>query len=173
MSYDFLNTIKENDGIIHKLVGIYAEQYDDQQDLYQEIIYQLWKSFNTFRGKSKISTWIYKVALNTSLAHINFKKKHSAKVPIQDIALEIEDKIDTQKEDKITGMYQQIRRLNEIDRAIIFLFLEGKDYEEIAAISGFTVSNVGTRLNRIKQKLKNQLVKEQSYGIRRNEKSLG
>jgi RNA polymerase sigma factor (sigma-70 family) len=71
MSYNFLETIKENEGIIYKLVRIYAEQYDDQQDLYQEIIYQLWKSFNTFQGKSKISTWIYKVALNTSLAHIS------------------------------------------------------------------------------------------------------
>ncbi|MFM9837534.1 MAG: RNA polymerase sigma factor [Cyclobacteriaceae bacterium] len=160
MSYDFLETIKENEGIIYKLVRIYAEQYDDQQDLYQEIVYQLWKSFNTFQGKSKISTWIYRVALNTSLAHINLKKKHSGKVSIQDIRIQIEDKIDTQTEDKITEMYQQIRRLNEIDRAIIFLSLEGKDYEEIAAISGFTVSNVGTRLNRIKQKLKNQIVKE-------------
>ncbi len=160
MNNDFLNTIKENEGVIYKLVRIYAEQYDDQQDLYQEIIYQLWKSFNTFHGKSKISTWIYKVALNTSLAHINLKKKHSGKVSIQDIGLQIEDKIDTQIEDKITEMYQQIRRLNEIDRAIIFLSLEGKDYEEIAAISGFTVSNVGTRLNRIKQKLKNQIIKQ-------------
>lgn len=160
MSYDFLNTIKENEGIIYRLVRIYAEQYDDQQDLYQEIIYQLCKSFNTFQGKSKISTWIYRVALNTSLAHINLRKKHSGKVSIHDNGLQIEDKIDTQMEDKITEMYQQIRRLNEIDRAIIFLSLEGKDYEEIAAISGFTVSNVGTRLNRIKQKLKNSLVKE-------------
>ena len=66
MSYDFLKTIKENEGIIFKLIRIYAEQYDDQKDLYQEIVYQLWKSFYTFQGNSKISTWIYKVALNTS-----------------------------------------------------------------------------------------------------------
>lgn len=160
MSYDFLSTIKENEGIIYKLVRIYAEHYDDQQDLYQEIVYQLWKSFNTFQGKSKISTWIYRVALNTSLAYVNLKKKHSGKVSIHNIGLQIEDKSDTQMDDKITEMYEQIRRLNEIDRAIIFLSLEGKDYEEIAAISGFSVSNVGTRLNRVKQKLKNWLVKE-------------
>ncbi len=160
MSYDFLETIKENESIIYKLVRIYAEKYDDQQDLYQEIIYQLWKSFNTFQGKSKISTWIYKVALNTSLAHINLKKKHSGRVSLQNIELQIEDRIDTHMEDKIIEMYQQIRRLNEIDRAIIFLSLEGKGYEEIAVISGFTISNVGTRLNRIKQKLKNQIGKE-------------
>jgi RNA polymerase sigma factor (sigma-70 family) len=160
MSKDFLNTIKENEGIIYKLVRIYSEQYEDQQDLYQEIIYQLWKSFNTFQGNSKISTWIYKVALNTSLAHIYIKKKRLERISIHTIEFQIEDKTDTQFEDKITDMYQQIRKLNEIDRAIIFLFLEGKNYEEIAIISGFTVSNVGTRLNRIKQKLKNQIVKE-------------
>jgi RNA polymerase sigma-70 factor (ECF subfamily) len=159
MSSDFLSTIKENEGIIYKLVRIYAEQYDDQQDLYQEIIYQLWKSFNTFQGKSTISTWIYKVALNTSLAHINLKKKHSGKVSMQEIGLQMEDPKDTQTEERITEMYRQIRRLNDIDRAIIFLFLEGKSYEEIAAISGFTISNVGTRLNRIKQNLRNKIVK--------------
>lgn len=160
MNSDFLNTIKENDGIIHKLVRIYTDQHDDQQDLYQEIIYQLWKSYNNFQGKSKVGTWIYKVALNTSLAYINLKKKHSRKIEIQNNTLQIEDKIDTLLEDRIDDMYQQIRKLNEIDRAIIFLFLEGKDYEEIASICGLTNSNIGTRLNRIRQKLKDQLIKE-------------
>nr|WP_315155327.1 sigma-70 family RNA polymerase sigma factor [uncultured Flavobacterium sp.] len=159
MSYDFLDTIKKNEGVIFKLVRIYADQYDDQKDLYQEIVYQLWKSFNSFQGKSKISTWIYKVALNTSLAHINLKKKHSKTISIQDIRLPIEEENDTQHEDKITEMYQHIKQLNKIDRAIIFLFLEGKNYEEIAAITGFTITNIGTRLNRIKLKLKNQIAK--------------
>jgi RNA polymerase sigma-70 factor (ECF subfamily) len=159
MRYDFLTTIKENEGIIYKLIRIYAEQYDDQQDLYQEIICQLWKSYNSFQGNSKISTWIYKVALNTSLAHIKLKRKHSGKVSIQDVRLQIEDKIETQLEDKIADMYKKIRQLNEIDRAIIFLFLEGKNYEEIALISGFSVTNIGTRLSRIKQKLKNKMIK--------------
>lgn len=159
MSNDFLNTIRENEGVIYKLVKIYAEKDNDQQDLYQEIVYQLWKSYHTFQGNSKISTWIYKVALNTSLAHINLKKKHSGKMYIQDIELHIEDISETKAEDKITEMYQHIRKLNEIDKAIIFLFLEGKNYDEIAIVTGFTVSNVGTRLNRIKQKLKNQIIK--------------
>lgn len=159
MSYDFLKTIKENEGIIFKLIRIYAEQIDDQKDLYQEIVYQLWKSFHTFQGNSKISTWIYKVALNTSLAHINLKKKHSKTLSIQDIRFQMEEKNDIQSEDKITEMYQQIKQLNEIDRAIIFLFLEGKSYEEIASITGFTLTNIGTRLNRIKLKLKTKIAK--------------
>jgi RNA polymerase sigma factor (sigma-70 family) len=159
MSYDFLETIKENEGVIFKLVRIYADQYDDQKDLYQEIIYQLWKSFHSFQGNSKISTWIYKVALNTSLAHINLKKKHSKTISLQDIRLQFEENIDTQLEDKITEMYQHIKQLNEIDKAIVFLFLEDKSYEEIADIMCFTITNIGTRLNRIKSKLKNQIAK--------------
>ncbi len=159
MSDDFLDTIKENEGIIFKLVRIYADQDEDQKDLYQEIVYQLWKSFHSFQGKSKISTWIYKVALNTSLAYINLRKKHSKTVSLQDIPLHTEEKADTLVEEKIAEMYRQIKQLNEIDRAIIFLFLEDKSYEEIAAITGFTITNIGTRLNRIKSKLKNQMNK--------------
>lgn len=129
MSYEFLDTLKENEGIIFKLVRIYADLYEDQMDLYQEIVYQLWKSFHSFQGKSKISTWIYKVALNTALAHINLKKKHSKTISIEEIRLQFEEKNDTQLEEKITEMYQHIKQLNEIDRAIIFLFLEGKSYD--------------------------------------------
>ena len=159
MSYDFLDTIKENERAIFKLVRIYADQYDDQKDLYQEIIYQLWKSFHSFQGNSKISTWIYKVALNTSLTHINLKNKHSKTISIQDIGLQFEENNDTQLEEKITEMYQYIKQLNEIDKAIVFLFLEGKSYDEITDIMGFTTTNIGTRLNRIKIKLKNQIAK--------------
>jgi len=159
MSYDFLDTIKENERAILKLVRIYADQHEDQKDLYQEIIYQLWKSFHSFQGNSKISTWIYKVALNTSLAHINFKNKYSKTISIQDIGLQFEENNDTQLEEKITEMYQHIKQLNEIDKAIVFLFLEGKSYDEIADIMGFTTTNIGTRLNRIKMKLKNQIAK--------------
>jgi RNA polymerase sigma-70 factor (ECF subfamily) len=159
MSYDFLDTIKENERVILKLVRIYADQHEDQKDLYQEIIYQLWKSFHSFQRNSKISTWIYKVALNTSLAHINLKNKHSKTISIQDIVLQFEENNDTQLEEKITEMYQHIKQLNEIDKAIVFLFLEGKSYDEIADIMGFTTTNIGTRLNRIKMKLKNQIAK--------------
>jgi RNA polymerase sigma-70 factor (ECF subfamily) len=159
MNEDFLKEIKANEGIIFKIVRIYSGQYAEQQDLYQEIVYQLWKSFNSFQGKSKISTWIYKVALNTSLVHISFKKKHLKTISIQDVKFQIEANNDTQLDEKLNEMYRHIRQLNEIDRAIIFLFLEGKNYEEIAEITGFTSTNVGTRLNRIKLKIKNKISK--------------
>jgi RNA polymerase sigma factor (sigma-70 family) len=159
MSYDFLDTIKQNQGAIFKLVRIYADEYDERKDLYQEIVYQLWKSFHSFQGKSKISTWIYKVALNTALAHINLKRKRSNTISLQDTRLQFEEKRDTQLEEKINEMYHQIRQLNEIDRAIMFLYLEDKSYEEIAAITGFSTTNIGTRLSRIKLKLKSSIAK--------------
>lgn len=159
MSRDFIDSIQKNEGIIFKLVRIYADQNEDQKDLYQEIVYQLWKSFHSFQGKAKISTWIYKVALNTSLAYINLKKKHSKTISIQDTRIQFEEKQDNQIEEKINEMYHHIKQLNEMDRAIVFLFLEGKSYDEIAEIMGLTVTNIGTRLNRIKLKLKNQIVK--------------
>ncbi|HLO54559.1 MAG TPA: sigma-70 family RNA polymerase sigma factor [Saprospiraceae bacterium] len=159
MSRDFLHTIKENEGIIYKLVNIYAEKDNDQQDLYQEIVYQLWKSHQSFKGNSDISTWIYKVALNTSLTHIKLKKKYTENNAIQNVEFQVEDTLDIHQENKISEMYQLIRTLNEIDKAIIFLFLEGKNHQEIAIIIGLSVSNIGTRINRIKQNLKNKIVK--------------
>jgi RNA polymerase sigma factor (sigma-70 family) len=159
MSHDFLHSIKENEGIIHKLVNIYAEKDNDQQDLYQEIVYQLWKSHQTFKGNSDISTWIYKVALNTSLSHIKLKKKYTENNSIQRAEFHVDDTSDNHHENKISEMYQKIRTLNELDKAIIFLFLEGKNHQEIAIIIGLSVSNIGTRINRIKQNLKNKILK--------------
>ncbi|WP_149275814.1 sigma-70 family RNA polymerase sigma factor [Pareuzebyella sediminis] len=157
MRNKFVAIIKENEGIIYKVTKIYTDQYADQQDLYQEIVYQLWKSFDSFNGKSKISTWIYKVALNTSLMHIKRKTKHPKPITIPDILLKTEDKKDTLMDDRIALLYKQIKKLNEGEKAIIFLFLEGKKHKEIAAITGFTTSNVGTQISRIKQKLKTEI----------------
>lgn len=134
-------------------------QDNDQQDLYQEIVYQLWKSHQTFKGNSDISTWIYKVALNTSLSHIKLKKKYTENNSIQRVEFHVDDTSDNHYENKISEMYQKIRTLNELDKAIIFLFLEGKNHQEIAIIIGLSVSNIGTRINRIKQNLKNKILK--------------
>lgn len=157
MRSEYVNIVKENKGIIYKITKIYTDTLDDQQDLYQEILYQLWKSFDTFKNNAKISTWIYRVALNTSLAYLNQKKRYPRRTDIHEIIVEVEDKDDDFMEDRIDQMYQMIKKLNEGERGMILLHLDGKSYEEISIITGFSVSNVGTRLNRIRQKLKNQL----------------
>lgn len=157
----FISTIKANEGILYKVTKIYAKDLEDQKDLYQEIVYQLWKSFESFSGRSKRSTWMYRVALNTSIAHLNKEKKtiasSSGRFNFENVA--IYEERDTLFEERLDLMYSHIRRLNVIEKGLILLFLEGKSYDEIAAITGFTNTNVGTRLARIKKKLKSNILK--------------
>ena len=154
---EFIEIIQRNEGIIYKVAKVYTDCKDDEQDLYQEIVYQLWKSFHSFRNESKISTWIYRIALNTSLTHFKKEKRKGDHVPIDEVLLNQSDINDTLKEERIEILYDQIRKLNAIDKGIIFLYLEGKNYEEIASITGFTATNIGTRLGRIKQKIISQI----------------
>lgn len=154
---EFIEIIQRNEGLIYKVAKVYTDCKDDEQDLYQEIVYQLWKSFHSFRNESKISTWIYRIALNTSLTHFKKEKKKGNHIPIDDAVLNQSENNDSSKEERIEILYDQIRKLNPIDKGIVFLYLEGKNYEEIAGITGFTTTNVGTRLGRIKQKIISQL----------------
>jgi len=154
---EFIRVIKENEGIIFKIAILYAGDRDDQKDLYQEIVYQLWRSFDSFRSESKISTWIYRIALNTSITHLRKEKKRGPKVDIDEAVINRFDQDDTAMEERLTQLYDQVKKLNTIEKGIVLLHLEGKNYEEIAAITGFTATNVGTRLSRIKDKLRLQL----------------
>ncbi|MEB2775147.1 sigma-70 family RNA polymerase sigma factor [Algoriphagus sp. D3-2-R+10] len=151
---EFVNLIHQSQGLIYKIVSIYAREREEQDDLYQEIVYQTWKSFDNFKKAAKPSTWLYRVGMNTAITHLNRSKKQLRVVPLQDVKIQFSDPEDVGKEEKIQQLYAQIRKLNMLDRGIVFLFLEGKNYEEIAEISGITVSNVGTRMSRIKAKLK-------------------
>jgi len=151
---EFVNLIHQNQGLIYKIVSIYSREKAEQDDLYQEIVYQTWKSFDNFKKAAKPSTWLYRVGMNTAITHMNRSKKQLQLVPLQDVKIQFSESGDSEKEEKIQQLYAQIRKLNLLDRGIIFLFLEGKSYEEIAEISGISVSNVGTRMSRIKAKLK-------------------
>lgn len=155
----FVKLIKENEGIVFKIALVYAFNEEDQKDLYQEIVYQLWKSFDSFRGDAKVSTWMYRIALNTSITHLKKEKKKGSRVPIDSVLLNKIEHIDTLMDERIQLLYKHIKQLNTIEKGVVLLYLEGKNYEEIAVITGFKVSNVGTRLNRIKQKLKSQIKK--------------
>ncbi len=150
----FVAIVKENEGLLYKVTRVYADTKEDQKDLYQEIVYQLWKSFDSFRGNSKISTWMYRIALNTAIAYLNKSKK---KVPQVRLEFELSHPIDEKDgttEERLKILYAMIKQLNVIEKGLILLLLEGKSYDEIATITGFSGSNVGTRLSRIKKKLK-------------------
>lgn len=155
----FTLLIKENEGVIFKITRVYTNTLEDQKDLYQEIVFQLWKGFDSFRGDAKASTWIYRVALNTAFTHIKKEKRKGHKVVLDHINLKYEHD-DPILEERLKEMYAQIKLLNDLEKGLILLLLEGKKYEEIAQITGLSNSNVGTRISRIKQKLKQQLVKK-------------
>ena len=156
---DFVKLIKENEGIIFKVTTFYTNNEHDQNDLYQEIVYQLWKSFDSFRNESKISTWMYRVALNTSITYLKKQKRRGTQVPIDRVILNKTDWSNSLHEEMVKTLYAQITKLNDLEKGIVLLYLEGNSYEEIANITGFTVTNVGTRLGRIKQKLKSAINK--------------
>lgn len=155
-----MDKIIQNENIVHKICNIYAPSYEDRQDMKQEIVYQLWRSYNSFRGESKFQTWMYRVSLNTA---IYYNKK---KVPLTaDLTnVEIEDDEEWKElEEKLRQLYLAIRLLDQMDRAIIFLYLEKHSYEQIGEITGISTKNVSVRIVRIKEKLK-QLIKQTENG---------
>jgi len=154
----FLELVEQNQDIVHKICGLYAVNTDDRKDLSQEIVCQLWKSYQSFRGDSKFTTWMYKVALNTALLNLRryrFRvrteslKEHHGDIPTETI--------DQEKHGKISRLYEAINQLREFDRAIILLYLEQFPYRKIAEVIGISEANVSVRLVRIKKKLKELL----------------
>ncbi len=155
----FTQVIKENKGLIFKIAILYTNSIHDRDDLYQEIVYQLWKSFPSFKEHSKLSTWMYKVALNTAIYHLKKTKRQLATIPIEKEVLNFGDRVDHIHEERLEMLYEHIQRLSLLDKGIILLWLEENSHEEIAAIVGLSISNVGTRLSRIRNKLKDQIAK--------------
>jgi RNA polymerase sigma factor (sigma-70 family) len=146
----FVSLVKENEALIRKVCRIYAPVLDERQDLFQEIVLQLWKAYGSFRNESKVSTWIYRVALNTAINHRKKEHRHrTVDRPLPDSA--ISDHGDAKEQLRI--LHAEIEALGDIDKAIAFLYLEGYRYPEIAVMSGLTETNVATRLSRIKRKI--------------------
>jgi len=153
----FIREVETHHLIIRKICLIYTQTKDDYEDLFQECLYNAWKSYPNFRYDSKFSTWLYKVTLNTALYH---KRKNKVSALNVDVELSNYAQINDLKNDDLIQLYQAISTLNPIEKSVVFLYLEGMSYKEITEITGFTVSNVGTRLNRIKDKLKKILTND-------------
>ncbi|MFT3993487.1 MAG: sigma-70 family RNA polymerase sigma factor [Dysgonomonas sp.] len=145
-----MEMIRQNEGVIYKVASFYADGREHPiGDLYQEIVLNLWKSFSAFRGESKYSTWIYRISLNTC---ISFYRRNKRSIEYIDISVDIPETIDNNEQ--IKELYALINRLGKIERALVLLYLDDKSYKEIAEITGLTVTNVATKLSRIKEKLK-------------------
>ena len=160
MEINFKNIVKEHNGIFYKIARSYTETDADFQDLYQEMLIQLWQSFPSFKGNSKRSTWIYRVALNTAISFTRKNKKRIVTSEIPEKGSGIEMEILEQKEQEIELLYKCIYRLSKDDRAIILLHLEEKQYDEIGEIIGLSTSHVGVKLLRIRKKLQDYLIQE-------------
>lgn len=156
----FIKVIKDNEGLIFKVATLYTNNLQDKEDLYQEIVFQLWKSFDSFNEKSKLSTWMYRVAMNTAIYNLKSSKKQVNTSPINLHTMLFADVTDQLEEDRLKLLYEHIQMLNLLEKGIILLFLEGKSHQEIAEIIGITTSNVGTKISRIKEKLKTQILKK-------------
>jgi len=147
----FTGLLEENKGIIHKISMLYTNNPVDKEDLFQDICFQLWKSYSTYRNESRFSTWLYRVALNTAISQVRKKKK--TVFVTETFSDQIYDSNSFYQEEQVRQLFKAISQLNKIDRAIIMLWLEEKHYEEISDILGITKSNVSVKLVRIKKKL--------------------
>lgn len=155
MEKEFLQTIKKNQGIIHKVCNIYCDDQEDRNDLFQEIVAQLWKSFPTFREESKFSTWMYRVALNTAITSFKKTKRRPDRNRLTYENFQVKDEnYDTETEEEIKNLHRAVAQLTDVEKSIVLLFLENKKYEEIAEITGITQNYVRVKMNRIKKKLK-------------------
>ena len=153
----FIKAIKENEKLIHKVASFYTDSKNDRDDLVQEIIYSLWKSFETFEHNSALSTWMYRVAMNVSIFHLKKNKKKASTIPIELENLNVAEPATDDYEEKLKILHKHMKDLNLLDKGILMLYMESKSHEEIAEIVGITKSNVGTKLSRIKEKLRQQV----------------
>lgn len=154
----FLSDFEKNQNIVHKVCRIYTTNQDQHNDLFQEIAIQVWKNYSKFRGEAKFSTWMYRVALNTA---ISLYRKSSRSIKTQDFS-DVSFKIksvdyDDTKDQQLKALYDGIRELSDIEKALIFLYLEDKPYKEIAITLGITEVNARVKMNRAKDKLKKSL----------------
>ena len=159
---DWLDSHK---GLFFKVVRTYAFTPQDQDDLFQEIAIQVWHSVPNFRGESKVSTWIYRVALYAAIAWTRREKKHdSGKRPLASVEHTLIASTHV-KDERLEWLYNQIAQLNEIERSLTLLLLDGYSYKEMASILGISPSNVGVKINRIKKHLTRKSQEGVKYGV--------
>lgn len=150
---EFLAMIKQYEWVIYKVCYLYTTQTATTSDLYQDSVLNLWKAYPKFRQECKISTWIYRITLNTCISFIRKEKNIPEIISLTDRIEEISNERDELKA-MLRELYRLINKLGELDKSLILLYLEEKNYEEIAEITGLTVTNVATKLSRIKEKLR-------------------
>jgi RNA polymerase sigma-70 factor (ECF subfamily) len=159
---EFLNAINKHKGILYKVSRMYFDNLEDQQDLFQEIILQLWKSIHTFKGTSELSSWMYRVAINTAIVFFKQEKRKPTQEPLFDNEAIAFENYDDQKDQQLVHFYEAVKRLTKIEKAIILQLIEGFSGKEIALNLGISEVNVRVKTKRTKEKLQ-EIIKTQGY----------
>lgn len=151
----FEQLLKEHERLVYKICRIYGKTEDDRQDLFQDIVIQLWKSYPGFRAESKFSTWLYCIALNVAITQYRKQKNKIYTVDIEELNVVLPDQgYSTIKDEQSQEMYTAIEKLNDIEKAIVMLYLDDKSYDEMEEIMGISNGNLRVKMNRIKEKLR-------------------
>ncbi|MBW3470252.1 sigma-70 family RNA polymerase sigma factor [Arthrospiribacter ruber] len=148
----FINLINQNLGIAYKVSQFYFDDAENRQDAIQEMMYQLWKSYPSFDGRSKFSTWMYKVCLNTALTYLKSNKRNKNE-PLQENHYHLPSEPENNKEEELRLLELAIGQLSSLNKAIVLLYLDGFEYSEISEVTGLSKSNVSVRLVRIRREL--------------------
>lgn len=155
LEHQFVTELENNQNIVHKVCSLYTDNREAHNDLFQEIAIQLWKAYPRFRGDSKFSTWMYRVALNTAITLYRKSRKQPGTQDYDSVIYKIRaEEYDPTAEEQLKLMYSAIRQLGDIDKALVFLYLEDRNYSEIAETLGISEVNARVKMNRIKTKLR-------------------
>jgi RNA polymerase sigma-70 factor (ECF subfamily) len=150
----FETHLTENELLIYKVCRLYASSYADRQDLFQEIVIQLWKAFPKFNGQAKFSTWLYRVAINTAITGLRKQKDFMVSYEPAMLPQFMDDNPRFEEEEQSKELHKAIEQLNQVEKAIVMLYMEDKTYEEMEEILGITQGNLRVKMNRIKEKLR-------------------
>ena len=155
LEHSFVEQLEKHQNIVHKVCRLYTNNQDAHNDLFQEITIQLWRAYPKFRGDSKFSTWMYRVGLNTAITLYRKSKRRIQTSDFDAHQFKIKaEEYDNTEEEQLKLLYQAVHQLNDIEKALVLLYLEDKDYKEISQTLGITEVNARVKMNRVKKKLK-------------------
>ncbi|MBB6333227.1 RNA polymerase sigma-70 factor (ECF subfamily) [Chryseobacterium sediminis] len=159
----FLKLVNQHKGILYKASRIYADSVEDREDLQQEILIQLWKSYQNFKGNSEFSTWMYRVAINTAITYLKKEKQRSNNHTDAPHHFEVlQEDYNPTKDRQLEIFYSAVQELNSLEKAVIFYFMEGMSHKEIGNNLGLSEGNARVKLNRTKEKIQ-QIIKKSGY----------
>ena len=155
METEFIQIISNNARLLHTVCKLYCTDEEDRKDLRQEIVLQLWRAFPTFRREAQLSTWMYRIALNTAITLVRRQVRRPVRAPITDDLLDVLPvPVSEETDERMEQFYGAVEQLSAVEKALVFLYLDDNSYEEIAEVMGISPSNVGVKLSRIRGKLK-------------------